>query len=388
MKNILSIHQVKIVFALLLNWLTACSSFEVPFPQGAIAQCNQDFSNHPKNTQWSQLIKDVALKNNAPGIVMLVEKRGNRWQGAFGKAHLESNQAMTVCHQFRIASISKTFTAAMIMKYVEQGQLSLSQTIKELLPQISSEIKYADKMTLTHLLNHTSGIYSLGMGNTKLSLWVANSPEKFEKYDPYWQLREFVFAFEPYSEPGKMWMYNNANYLLLGLILEKVSGKKYADLLNDMILIPAQMTHTNASESADKTKLASGYTDYMRQGMLFNSYRYDQYAYGTPYGGIYSTAEDLLKFAKFLFKSNFLNESSRQKMLDWVKLPTCENGHCEYGLGIELWRYAEGDGYGHGGNLEGYNSTLLYFPNQELFLVFLTNKGGVAKDFFKEFIKD
>ncbi|MCU0446853.1 MAG: beta-lactamase family protein [Microscillaceae bacterium] len=367
--------------------LTSCSTFEVPFAQNPLP-CNVDYSNHPKNAQWSQLIKEVALKNNAPGIVMLIEKQSQLWQGAYGKAHLESNQAVSVCHQFRIASITKTFTAAMIMKLVEQGQLNLNQTIKELLPELSPEIKYADKMTLTHLLNHTSGMYSLGSGNTKLSLWVANSPEKFAKYDPYWQLKEFVFAFKPYSEPGKLWSYNNANYVLLGLILEKISGKKYANLLNEIILTPAQMTSTSLLESEDRSKLASGYTNYMRQGILFNSYRYDQYAYESPYGGIYSNAEDLLKFAKFLFKSNFLTENTRQKMLDWAKLPDCPNGNCEYGLGIELWRFKGSDGFGHGGAFEGYNSTMLYFPNKDTFLVFLTNRGAIPKDFFEEFLKD
>lgn len=368
--------------------LSACSSFEAPFTQNPLL-CGADYSNHPKNAQWSQLIKEVALKNNAPGVVMLVEKQGNLWQGAYGKAHLESKQVMTGCHQFRIASITKTFTAAMIMKYVEQGQLNLTQTVKELLPELSQEIRYADKMTLTNLLNHTSGLYSLGSGNTKLSLWIANSPEKFGKYDAYWQLREFVFAFEPYAEPGKIWRYNNANYVLLGLILEKIGGKNYATLLNEMILTPTQMSGTSASESDDKSKLASGYTDYMRQGLLFNSYLYDQYAYESPYGGIYSTAEDLLKFGKFLFKTNFLNENARQKMLDWAKLPTCENGNCEYGLGVELWTYPLAEGYGHGGTLDGFVSTLLYFPSKDTFIIFLTNKGGgLDKNFLNEFLKD
>jgi D-alanyl-D-alanine carboxypeptidase len=330
----------------------------------------------------------VAHQQNIPGVSMLVEKRGVLWQGAYGKAHLEGDVPMTACHQFRIASITKTFTAAMIMKYVEQGRLRLDQTIKDLLPELAEKTPYAAQITLKNLLNHTSGMYSLGSGNTKLSLWVANSPEKFAKYDPYWQLDEFVFSFKPYSAPGEVWSYNNANYLLLGLILEKTGGKNYANLLEEMILRPAQMSNTFVLETHSKQHLASGYSDYLKKGVLFNSYLYDQYAYETPYGGIVSNAEDLLKFGKFLFKGSLLAESTKQQMLEWAKLPACENGNCEYGLGIELWRLSAGEGYGHGGSLEGYNSTLLYIPSKDTFLVFLANKSGIAKNFLDEFLKD
>lgn len=384
--NLKSRTNLVMLFCIFIS--SACTKLELPFPQQEI-QCNElDFSHHPKNQIYSQLIKDVAIKQNIPGISMLVEKNGLLWQGAYGYAHLENKIAMTPCHQFRIASITKTFTAAMIMKYVEQGKLRLNQTIRELLPELADKIQYADQMTLTNLLNHTSGMYSLGLGNAKLSLWIANTPEKFEKYNPYWQLEEFVFSFKPYSEPNKTWIYNNANYLLLGLILEKIGGKSYASLLDEMILRPAQMNNTSVLESSPKQKLASGYSDYLKNGLLFNSFRYDQYAYETPYGGVISNAEDLLRFGKFLFKSNFLSEQTQKQMLEWVKLPSCDNGNCEYGLGIELWKLSFGEGYGHAGGLEGYNSTLLYIPSKNAFLVFLANKSGIAKNFFDEFLKD
>jgi len=271
----------------------ACTNLETPFPQVDV-QCNGlDFSKHPKNQVYSQIIKEVALKQNIPGISMLVERSGLLWQGAYGYAHLEKKVPLTPCHQFRVASITKTFTAAMVMKYVEQGKLRLNQTLRDLLPELANRIQYADQITLTNLLNHTSGMYSLGLGNAKLSLWIANAPEKFEKYNPYWQLEEFVFSFKPYSEPNKTWIYNNANYLLLGLILEKTGGKSYVRLLDEMILRPAQMSNTFLLESSAKQNLASGYSDYLRKGVLFNSYRYDQYAYETPYGGIVSNTEDL-----------------------------------------------------------------------------------------------
>jgi D-alanyl-D-alanine carboxypeptidase len=368
---------------------TSCSELGPPFPQTALTECNGNrFANHPQNQAYMQVIREVAHQQNIPGVSMLVEKRGVLWQGAYGKAHLESDVPMTACHQFRIASITKTFTAAMIMKYVEQGRLRLDQTIKDLLPELAEKTPYADQITLRNLLNHTSGMYSLGDGNTKLSLWVANSPEKFAKYDPYWQLDEFVFRFKPSSEPNKTWIYNNANYVLLGLVLEKTSGKTYANLLEEMILRPAQMSNTFLLETHSKQNLASGYSDYLKKGVLFNSYLYDQYAYETPYGGIVSNAEDLLKFGKFLFKGSLLAESTKQQMLEWVKLPSCENGNCEYGLGVELWRLSAGEGYGHGGSLEGYSSTLLYIPSKDTFLVFLANKSGIAKNFLDEFLKD
>jgi D-alanyl-D-alanine carboxypeptidase len=382
-------YKTHFLFAFLVLVFSACTPLELPFPQSSLAQCNNNqFANHPQNQAYSQIIKKVALKQNVPGISMLVEKKGVLWQGAYGKAHLENDIPMTICHQFRVASITKTFTAAMTMKYVEQGRLRLNQTIKDLLPELAGKIQYSDQITLKNLLNHTSGMYSLGMGNTKLSLWIANSPEKFAKYDPYWQLDEFVFSFKPYSEPDKTWIYNNANYVLLGLILEKIGGKSYTNLLEELILRPAQMSNTFLLESSSKQNLASGYSDYLKQGVLFNSYRYDQYAYETPYGGIVSNAEDLLKFGKYLFKSNFLSENTKKQMLEWVKLPSCDNGNCEYGLGIELWRLSAGEGYGHAGGLEGYNSTLLYIPSKDTFLVFLANKSGIGKNFFDDFLKD
>lgn len=381
--------KTSILFVLLIFIFSACTKLDTPFPQTSLTQCDANqFANNPQNQAYSQIIKEIALKQNIPGLSMLVERNGVIWQGAYGKAHLENNIPMTVCHQFRIASITKTFTAVMTMKYVEQGRLGLNQTVKELLPELADKIQYAEQITLKNLLNHTSGMYSLGMGNIKLSIWIANSPEKFTKYDPHWQLDKFVFGFKPYSEPNKSWIYNNANYVLLGLILEKVGGKSYANLLDDMIFRPAQMSNTFLLESSPKQNLASGYSDYLKKGVLFNSYRYDQYAYETPYGGIVSNTEDLLKFGKYLFKSDFLSENTKKQMLEWVKLPACDNGNCEYGLGIELWRLSSGNAYGHAGGLEGYNSTLLYVPSKDAFLVFLANKSGVGKNFFDDFLKD
>jgi D-alanyl-D-alanine carboxypeptidase len=389
MKSIAFRTKTSLLFALLILTSTGCTELAPPFPQIALGQCSgNQFARHPQNQAYMQVIEEVALKQGVPGVSMLVEKSGVLWQGAYGKAHLENEIPMTVCHQFRIASITKTFTAAMTMKYVEQGRLRLDQTIKDLLPELAEKVQHADQITLKNLLNHTSGMYSLGLGNTKLSLWVANSPEKFAKYDPYWQLDKFVFSFNPYSRPNETWIYNNANYVLLGLILEKTGGKSYANLLEEMILRPAQMSNTHLLETSPKQNLASGYSDYLKKGVLFNSYRYDQFAYETPYGGIVSNAGDLLKFGKYMFKSDFLSENTKKQMLEWVKLPSCDNGNCEYGLGVELWRLSAGEGYGHGGSLEGYNTTLLYIPSKDTFLVFLANKSGIAKNFFDEFLKD
>lgn len=374
----------------IISLLAACSSLHAPQPSPAPV-CEAPSVNHPKNAIYSAMLRNFAEKHRMPGAVMLVA-RGNfdEWKGAYGYAELDYRQPVTVCHQFRIASISKTFTAAVIMKLAEQNRLQLEQTVRQLLPEVAQKLSYADRITVRHLLSHTSGVYNLGDGNTRFIAHIINTPEKFTPYNPHWQMEQFVYREKPYFEPGKGYHYSNTNFILLGLIAEKVTGKSFPMLLEELILRPAGMAQTYLDESRKNGVLAIGYTDYLRQNMLQNSTKYDSYAYMTPSGGVVSTAEDLLRFGRFLFKGNFLSRQSLQQMQEWVQMPQCgADGNCEYGLGLEFWRYPAAHGIGHGGGLEGYNSTFLYFPTKDIFIIVLGNKGGGAdRGFLNEIVKD
>jgi len=202
---------------------------------------------------------------------------------AYGFADVELNVPADAETMFRIGSVTKQFTAALIMKFIEQGKLSLDDTLATLLPEFHD---YADAVTLRQLLNHTSGIKSytdLGPEWWKSSCIEVTHQEMIDS------VKDHPLQFTP----GEKWEYSNTGYYLLGMIIEKAGGHVYADALRNEIFEPLNMQRSQYDSNREVIKnRARGYT--LEEEKLVNAHPLGMSQPGAA-GGIISTAGDLVR---------------------------------------------------------------------------------------------
>ncbi|HEY4955860.1 MAG TPA: serine hydrolase domain-containing protein, partial [Gemmatimonadaceae bacterium] len=229
-----------------------------------------------------------------PGASLLVVRDGKPIiRRSYGLANLETGTAATPETNYRLASLTKQFTATAILLLVQDGKLTLDDRIRKWLPSLPSAF---DSVTITHLLTHTSGSVAyedLIPEGTKTQLHDADVLRLLESQD------------STYFKPGSGYRYSNSGYSLLSLIVEHASGMRFSRFLNDRIFVPLGMTHTVAYEEGVSTvaNRAFGYT--MKNGTWT---RKDQSLTSAVLGdgGIYSSIDDLAKWDAALYDSRLL----------------------------------------------------------------------------------
>lgn len=310
-----------------------------------------------------------------------------RAYGLASKAHRAPNRPDT---KFNVASVGKLFTAVAVMQLIERGRLSLDDTAGKLLPDYPDR-QVAERVTIHHLLSHSSG-----MGDIHGPEYVCRRAalRRVLDYLPLFAGRPLSFA------PGERMQYSNAGYILLGAVVERVSGDDYFDHVRRHVFAPAGMTDTDFYESdADTPNLAAGYTNFedlgddnfrFRLGPRRNTSLYAA-AKGNPQGGAYSTADDLLRFAEALRSGRLLGA----RTLDTMTAPKFffrryAAGEIFYGYGFELETVGGERVVGHGGGDLGISAALRWYPDSgDYTVVVLSNydRGGiVAIDKLQELI--
>lgn len=256
--------------------------------------------------------------------------------------------------KYKVGSITKTFTATLVLQLVEEGKLSLETKLATFYPNVDN----ADKITIGHMLNHHSGIHN-----------YTDEPDFMNYYQTHQEkavLVEKIESFDADFEPGEKAAYSNSNYLLLGYILEHVTDKSYAELLAERIYQPLGMTNTLLGESIN-TENAEVYS-YQIQDKKWQQVPEWDMSVAYSAGAIVSTTRDLDIFIRGLFEGKLLKKSSLDRMLE------LENG---FGQGIFGTKYKHGEkelqGYWHNGGIEAFVSHLAYYPEVDISVVVLTN---------------
>ncbi len=320
---------------------------------------------YPQNKALGQSLEstiDSILYNKYrsmdPGAVFLATKNGKTiYRKAFGIANLELNVPMRPENVFEIGSITKQFTAISILMLFEKGKINLDDEITKFLPDYPTNDK---KITIHHLLTHTSGIKSF----TKMEKIIEVSKEDMTPIE----LIDF-FKNEPMDfNPGDDFKYNNSGYIILGYIIEQVSGKSYADFVMNNIFQKLDMSSSRyASESDIIRNRASGYHN--RKGFTNKMY----ISFSIPYasGSLMSTADDMLKWQKALNENTLVSQDIIEKAFT---NHTLNNGEpINYGYG---WHIKDIDGVPsreHGGSIFGFKSMGIYIPSKDTFVIGLTN---------------
>jgi D-alanyl-D-alanine carboxypeptidase len=300
-----------------------------------------------------QLVQSVATRERFQGSVLLAWDGKPLFRKSYGLANAEWDIANTPETKFRLGSITKQFTSALVLQLVEQGKLNLDDSIRK---YYTDAPESWEPVTIHHLLSHESGIpsYTGLPGFFEKQAGTARTPAEIIQLTQKKPL-EFV--------PGEKFEYDNTGYILLGYVIEKVTGRSYEEQLRKAILDPLGMKDTGFDHyTTILPHRAEGYE--YKDGKLARAAFLDM---SLPYaaGSLYSTVDDLLKWDQALYSTQVLTEKSKNKM--WT--PNLNN----YGYGWFIAkRYGE-QAVEHGGGINGFNTMIIRIPDKKLLAVVLAN---------------
>ena len=304
-------------------------------------------------------VLSATYKADAPGATVIVVKDGKTLlRKAYGLADVERKLPLAADTPMRLGSITKQFTSTAILMLVDEGRIRLDDDITVYLPDYPTQGK---KITIEHLLTHTSGIvsytgkpgYALAM---QKDLTVQQMVDSF-KNDP------LDFA------PGSRYKYNNSGYFLLGAIIEKVSGKTYDKFVEERIFVPLGMTRSAyEGHERDKAPRAQGYT---RAPEGFQPSKPISMTQPYAAGSLVSTVDDLARWDAAVSSGKLLQAGSWQRAFTPYTLST--GSSTGYGYGWETGRLRGAQMIGHGGGIPGFNSFALRLPAEKLYVAVLSN---------------
>ncbi|MES2653812.1 MAG: serine hydrolase domain-containing protein [Bacteroidota bacterium] len=308
---------------------------------------------------------DEILKNydgNNPGAALAIIKNGKIiYTKTYGQSDLEANVNVNEQSNFRLASVSKQFTAAAVLQLIQKSKLSLKTTLSECFPTLPS---YAQEINIQHLLNHTSGILDYDD--------FIDERENTTQLSDAEVLKACMDFKKTYFKPGERYRYSNTAYVLLGLIIEKYSGLSYPNYLSKYIFKPLKMKNTIAYVKGvnNINERAYGYSK-----MQGNWIRKDQSSTSATLGdgGIYSNLIDLLKWDKALYSNKILPHTiwstafNQQSLNSGVKI--------DYGFGWHLKKTnTDLNVVYHTGSTTSFRNIFYRIPEEKLSIILLTNR--------------
>ena len=293
---------------------------------------------------------------NVPGASLLVVRDGAPLvQRSYGMANLEDGIAATPATNYRLASVTKQFTATAILLLVQDGRVHLDDRVRTWLPTLPPA---ADGITIRHLLTHTSGL---------IDYEDVMAPDATEQVLDADVLRLLETQDRLYFAPGASWRYSNSGYALLSLIVARASGKPFPDFLRERIFQPLGMDHTLAyvrggPEIRDR---AYGYSEIDGRWS-----RTDQSSTSAVLGdgGIYSSIDDLAKWDAALYDDRLLSDAMRK--LAFAPDTASDDPDVRYGFG---WRIT-GETLWHSGETIGFRNVIVHHPQRHLTVVLLSNR--------------
>ncbi|MBX2876576.1 MAG: serine hydrolase [Saprospiraceae bacterium] len=319
-----------------------------------------------KAQKIDQLISTYADYGRFNGTILVANADGILYKNGFGWANLEWEIQNTADTKFRLASITKQFTALLIMQLVEEGKLSLEAPISTYLPNFPKE--KGDQITIHHLMTHTSGIPNFTSFPNYRE--VMRRPNSVDDLVRLFADSSLVFT------PGERHAYSNSAYVLLGQIIEKSTGKTYEQVLQDQIFTPLKMDNSGYDHHHQVLKKrAAGY--YINGRTFVNANYIDM---STPYaaGAIYSTVEDLYLWDRALYTEKLVSQRYRDLLFE----KHSQLGRMHYGYGWELGQMPVGNvgeylaANSHSGGINGFNTFITRIPSTKALIVILSNTGN------------
>lgn len=326
-----------------------------------------------KFTRMDSLLNYLNENNKFMGSLTIREGENVVFNKAYGFADVEKNIKADRLTRYKIGSISKTFTAVMVMQLIEEKKLTLQTKLNRFYPKI----KNAEKISIYDLLHHRTGIVDFVNQDSAFHKVL---DKKHSKED----ILKVITSYEPLFEPGSKYQYSNSNFFILGCIIEKLTKKSYAENLQNRIVKKAELgTYENKTEMTAKGAVTNKVfvpTTYYKEEATntANKESYSYYFDGTNWvkslenhnsipfasGGITSTTADLTKFIYALFDGKLVSQASLDQMKE------IKEG---YGKALIQFPFGERRFYGHGGRIENFSSMLGYYPTEKLSFSLISN---------------
>lgn len=309
------------------------------------------------------------------GTVLVAEKGIVTYKKSFGLADMQWKIANTIDTKFLLGSVSKQFTAMLILQLVDKGSLQLNGKVAAYLPYYDEN--NGKEITIHHLLTHTSGIPD-----------ITNQPDfDLAHAHQHFTPKELVKLFDSLKldfKPGTQYSYSNSGYTVLAAIIEAVTQKTYATVLKEQITQPFRMSSTSYPQNKTVIeKQARGYRAAPIEGYINDGYFDNSISLGA--GGIYSTINDLYLWDQALYSSEILSDSLKTKMF---------TAHIEsygYGFRIRKWEHPETKDsltfIEHGGSIGGFNALIFRSVNDKNLIILLTNTNEAKLNFIKNRIR-
>ena len=326
-------------------------------------------SQTPLKTALQTKLDDWHKAGSFPGATFgVVLANGESFGLAVGFSNTETKTPMKPTDRLLAGSVGKTFAAATALQLVKEGKIGLDDKIEKYLGSEPwfSRLPNARDITIRQLMNHTSGLVRYEFKEQFTKDLTAN-PEKFWKPA---ELVAYLLDEKAPFEAGKGWDYSDTNFIVLGMIIEKVTGKRFYDESNRRLIKPLKLTGTIPQDGPRLDGVVQGYAGannpfggkdaMIEQGKFVINPQFEWTG-----GGYASTAHDLARWAKMIYEGKAFSADLLPQVLDGVPAPMLGR-ESKYGLGVIIRQTPVGVAYGHSGFFPGYMTDMMYFPDHKV----------------------
>ncbi|MQS11008.1 beta-lactamase family protein [Streptomyces kaniharaensis] len=350
----------------------ACSADRQPAQQGGAAVTAEPVAISPSATSGAVVpltpavtarldaaIRQVMSQASVPGVIVGLTTPNDSYVRAFGVADKPAGTPMSPDLYMRIGSVTKTFTATAILRLVDQGKVGLDDPVSKYIPNVPN----GDQITLRELGDMRSGLFSYSFDPDFQQAFFSDPNRPFTPD----QLLAYSFKHPPNFPPDAKFEYSNTNAILLGLVVEKVSGQSLSDFMKQQVFTPAGLNKTVLpTDAAFPDPHAHGYTNQTLNGATADSTTWNP-SWGWAAGAVISNLTDLQTWAKVLATGSPLIKPATQA--ERLKSKTTGTPDIDYAFGV-----FETHGWiGHNGSLPGYQSVVVYLPQAQASLVIMLN---------------
>ncbi len=345
-------------------------------------------SEEPSNderfkTDFQQKLDTLCKAEGFPGVTAaVIFPDGKSMTFASGLADSESKQPMKPSDRMFSGSIGKTYCAVVALQLMQEQKLALDDKVSRFLGKERwfHRLPNANDLTVKMIMTHTGGLPRYVL---KEKLWAQINLFPNKVWTPAERLA-FILDEKPVHPAGQGWAYSDTDFIILGMIIEKVTGHSYYEELSQRVLKPHNLNHTSPSIQRDLPGLVPGYTgDHV---LPFNlpakMVKKGRYVINPQFewtgGGLITNAEDLARFNYLLMNGKLLSEKSMALMTRAVNEKTGQPAEEGYGLGLEIWNTPEGLVYGHRGTMPGYLSIMQFYHRYHFAIAIQINTDGLS----------
>lgn len=308
-----------------------------------------------KKESLDNLLSSFDSENKAMGTVSIVDNGTITYQNSIGFADLTSKKRANENTKYRVGSITKTFTATVILQLVDEGKLDLNTLLKEYFPELPN----ANKITIEHLLYHRSGLYNITQ-EEGFHIWISKPRNRNE------MLKKMIYSGVVF-EPNIKKEYSNTNYILLSYIAEDIDKKSFAKILDKRIIKPLGLVNTRYGKEINLNRNEA--TSYYWEDSKWNPITIETNLKGPMgAGAVVSTPKELTIFYTSLFSGKLLSKESLKRMT---------TPKDEMGMGVSVINYKGLLVYGHDGGIDGFRSMAVYIPTKKLSIAFTFNASRI-----------